>query len=76
MATQKNLNSESNLQKENQSQKNQTPWLQTIWQSYSHQKITKLAKKKKKKERKKKYIEQHGSMEQIEIPKIHPCTYG
>ena len=36
METKKIPNSQSNLEKENQSWKNQFPWLQTILQSYSH----------------------------------------
>ena len=37
METQKTLNSQSNLEKEKQSWRNQAPWLQTILQSYNHQ---------------------------------------
>ena len=37
METQKTLNSQSNLEKETWSWRNQVPWLQTILQSYSNQ---------------------------------------
>ena len=37
METQKTLNSQSNLEKENRSWRNQAPGLQTILQSYSNQ---------------------------------------
>ena len=45
METQKNLNSQSSLEKEEWSWRNQPPWLQIILQSYSHQ--DSMEKKKK-----------------------------
>ena len=45
METQKTLNSQSNLEKENQSWRNQAPRLQTILQSYSNQDSMVLAQK-------------------------------
>ena len=47
METQKTLNSQSNLEKEKWSWRNQAPWLQTILQSYSHQNSMVLAIKQK-----------------------------
>ena len=47
METQKTLNSQSNLEKEKQSWKNQAPWLHTILQSYSNQNNMELAQKQK-----------------------------
>ena len=47
METQKTLNSQSNLEKEKQSWRNQTPGLQSILQSYRNQDSTVLAQKKK-----------------------------
>ena len=47
MKTQKTLNSQSNLQKEKQSWRNQAPGLQTILQSYSNQDSMVLAQKQK-----------------------------
>ena len=47
METQKIPNSQSNLDKEKWNWKNQTPWLQTILQSYSHQNSMVLAQKQK-----------------------------
>ena len=47
METQKTLNSQSNLEKEKRSWRNQAPWLQTILQSYSNQNGMVLAQKKK-----------------------------
>ena len=45
METQETLNSQSNLEKEKWSWRNQTPWLQTILQSYSNQNSMVLAQK-------------------------------
>ena len=45
MEIQKSLNSQSNLEKEKQSWRNQAPRLQTILQSYSHQNSMVLAQK-------------------------------
>ena len=47
METQKIPNSQSNLQKGQQSWRNQVPGLQTILQSYSHQNGMVLAQKQK-----------------------------
>ena len=53
MATQKTPKSQSSLEKEKRSWKNQAPWLQTILQSYSNQDSRVLAQKQK-----------YGSMEE------------
>ena len=42
----KNSNKQSNIEKEKQNWKNQTPWLQIILQSYSNQNNMILAQKK------------------------------
>ena len=47
METQKNLNSQSSLEKEEWSWRNQPSWLQIILQSYSHQDSMALAQKQK-----------------------------
>ena len=47
METQETPNSQSNLEKEKQSWKNQTPRIQTILQSYSNQESMILAQKQK-----------------------------
>ena len=47
METQKTLKSESNLEKEKRSWRNQAPGLQTILQSYSNQNSMLLAQKQK-----------------------------
>ena len=47
METQKTLNSQSSLEKEEWSWRNQPSWIQTILQSYSHQDSTVLALKQK-----------------------------
>ena len=47
METQKTLNSQSSLEKEEQSWRNQPSWLQIILQSYSHQDSVVLAQKQK-----------------------------
>ena len=47
METQKTLNSQSSLEKEEWSCRNQVSWLQTILQSYSHQDSMVLAQKQK-----------------------------
>ena len=65
METQKTLNSQSNLEKEKQSWRNQAPWLQTILQSCSNEDSMILAQKQK-----------YRSMEQDRKPEINPCTYG
>ena len=47
METQKTLNSQSSLEKEEWNWRNQPSWLQTILQSYSHQESMVLAQKQK-----------------------------
>ena len=47
METQKTTNSQSNLEKEKRSWRNQSPWLHTILQSYSNQDSMVLAQKQK-----------------------------
>ena len=61
METQKTPNSQSSLEGKKQSWKNQTPWLQTIPQSYSNQDNMVLAQKQK-----------HRSMEQDRKPRDKP----
>ena len=58
--TQKSLNSQNNLDKE-QSCRNQAPWLQTILQSYSYQSSMVLAK---------------NQGNRLESPEINPYSYG
>ena len=65
METQKTLNSQSNLEKEKQNQRNQVPGLQTILQNYSNPDSVILAQKQK-----------YRSMEQDRSPEINPRTYG
>ena len=65
METQKTPNSQSNLEKEKRSWRNQAPWLQTILQSYSNQDSIVLIQKQK-------YI----SMEQGGKPRDNPHTHG
>ena len=61
METQKTPNSQSNLEGKKQSWRNQTPWLQTILQSYCHQDNMVLAQKPK-----------YRSMEQDRKPRDKP----
>ena len=61
METQKTPNSQSNLEKEKQSWRNQAPGLQTILQSYSNQDSMVLAPKQK-----------YRSMEQDRKPRDNP----
>ena len=61
METQKTSNSQSNLEGKKQSWRNQTPWLQTILQSYSNQDNMELAQKQK-----------YRSMEQDRKPRDKP----
>ena len=63
MEKQKTLNSQTNLEKEKQSWRNQAPWLETIVQSYSHQNSMVLAEKWK-----------YRSMQQDRKPRNKP-TY-
>ena len=59
--TQKTPNSQSSLEKEEWSWRNQTFWLQTVLQSYSHQDSVVLAQKQK-----------HRAMEQHSKPRDKP----
>ena len=61
METQKTPNSQSHLEKEKRSWRNEAPWLQTILQSYSHQNSMVLAQKQK-----------YKSMEQDRKPRNKP----
>ena len=61
METQKTLNSQSNLEKEVWSWRNQPSWLQVTLQSYSHQDNMTLAQKQK-----------YRSIEQDRKPRIKP----
>ena len=61
METQMTPNSQSNLEKEKQSWRNQALWLQTILQSYSNQDSMVLAQKQK-----------YRSMEQDRKPRVKP----
>ena len=65
MVTQKTPNSQSSLEKEEESWRNQPSWLQIILQSYSHQDSMVLAQKQK-----------YRPMEQDRKPEINPCTHG
>ena len=65
METQKTLNSQSNLEKEKRSWRNQALGLQTILQSYNNQDNMVLAQKQK-----------CRSMEQDRKPRDNPHTYG
>ena len=65
METQKTPDSQSSLEEEEWSWRNQPSWLQIILQSYSHQDSMVLAQKQK-----------YRPMEQDRKPEINPCTYG
>ena len=61
METQKTLNSQNSLEKEEWSWRNQLAWFQTIQQSYSHQDSMVLAQK-----------QNYRSMEQDRKPRDKP----
>ena len=65
METHKTPNSQSNLEKEKRSWRNQTPRLQTVLQSYTDQDSVVLAQKQK-----------YRSVGQDRSPEINPCSYG
>ena len=65
MKTQEALNSQNDIEEEQQKWRNQASWLQTILQSYSYQNNMVLAQKQK-----------YKSMERTESPEINPCIYG
>ena len=65
METQKTLNSQSNLEKEKQSWRNQALWLQIILRSYSNQNSMVLTQKHK-----------YRWENRTESPEINPCTCG
>ena len=65
METQKALNSQNNLEKEEWSWRDHTPWLHTILQSCSNQNSMVLAQK-----------QTYRSMEQDRKPQINQWTYG
>ena len=65
METQKTPNSKNNLEKEKWSWRNQTPQLQTILQSYSHQNSTHWRKNRN-----------IGQRNRVANPKTNVCAYG
>ena len=73
METQKTMNSQSNLEKEKWSWRNQNPWLQIIPQSSGHQNGVVLAQKQKHSQWNYGAPLQCNRIESIEI---NLCTYG
>ena len=65
METQKTLNSQSCLEKQEWNWRNQPSWLQLILQSYSHQDSMVLAQNQK-----------YYQWNKVESPEINPCTNG
>ena len=70
--TQKTLNSQNSLEKEDWSQRNQLSWLQIILQSHSHQDCGTSSTSSMVLAQKQKY----RPMEQERKPRKNPCTYG
>ena len=64
METRKTPNSQSSLEEEEWSWRNQPSWLQVILQIYNHQDSMVLAQKQK-----------YRPMNKIESSEINPCTY-
>ena len=65
MKTQKNLDHQNNLDKEEWNRRNHASWLHTILQNYNNQNSMILAGK-----------QTHTSMEQDRKPETNPYTYG
>ena len=65
MKPSKTLNGQSNLENENQNQRHQTPWIQTISQSHSNQNSMVLMENK--------HIDQRNRTGSLEV---NPSTYG
>ena len=67
LETQKTPNSQSNLEKENQSWRNQAPRLQTILQSYSNQDGMIVAQKNK--------VTEVTCLEYLSLQQVNDCLY-